>query len=34
MTADTNTQHDCADCGCLAAMLGLTLGDVLAGNAE
>ena len=45
MTANTTTstrgvaagaaaQHDCADRGCLAAMLGLALGDGTAGNAE
>jgi hypothetical protein len=29
MTANTNTstQHDCADHGCLAAMLGVELND-------
>ena len=45
MTANTTTstrrvaagavaQHDCADRGCLAEMLGLTLGDATASNAE
>jgi hypothetical protein len=45
MTANTTTstrrvaagavaQHDCADRGCLAAMLGLALGDATASNAE
>ena len=45
MTANTTTstrrvaagavaQHDCADRGCLAAMLGLALGDATANNAE
>jgi hypothetical protein len=45
MTANTTTsthrvaagavaQHDCADRGCLAAMLGLELGDAAASNAE
>ncbi|HEV7854209.1 MAG TPA: hypothetical protein VGP27_23045 [Mycobacterium sp.] len=45
MTANTTTstrrvaaaavaQHDCADRGCLAAMLGIELGDATAGNAE
>jgi hypothetical protein len=45
MTADTTAstrrvaagavaQHDCADRGCQAAMLGLALGDATAGNAE
>jgi hypothetical protein len=33
MTANT-TQHDCADHGCLAAMLGVELIDTGAGNAE
>lgn len=44
MTADTTTparrvaagavaQHDCADRGCLATMLGLALGDATASNA-
>ena len=32
--AGTVAQHDCADRGCLAAMLGLELGDATAGNAE
>jgi len=27
MTSDTNTEHDCADHGCLAAMLGLDPDD-------
>jgi hypothetical protein len=27
-------QHDCADRGCLAAMLGVELGDATASNAE
>jgi hypothetical protein len=30
----TSTQHDCADHGCLAAMLGVELDDTAAGNAE
>jgi hypothetical protein len=45
MTANTTTstrrvvtgavaQHDCADRGCLAAMLGLELGDPAVSNAE
>ena len=45
MTTDTITstrrvaagavaQHDCADRGCLAAMLGLTPGDTTARNAQ
>jgi hypothetical protein len=45
MTANTTTstrrvaagavaQHDCADRGCLGAMLGLALGDATASNAE
>jgi hypothetical protein len=45
MTANTTTptrrvpagavaQHDCADRGCLAAMLGVELGDDTANNAE
>jgi hypothetical protein len=43
MTANTTTstrrvtagaQHDCADRGCLAAMLGLALSDATASNAE
>ena len=34
MTANTNAEHDCADHGCLAAMLGLTLSDATATNAE
>lgn len=45
MTANTTTstrpvaagavaQHDCADRGCLAEMLGLTLSDATASNAE
>lgn len=44
MTANTTTStrraaaaavepHDCADRGCLAAMLGIELGDATAGNA-
>ena len=44
MTANTTTstrrvaagavaQHDCADRGCLATMLGLALGDATASNA-
>jgi hypothetical protein len=45
ITADTTTstrpvaagavaQHDCADRGCLAAMIGLALDDATASNAE
>ncbi len=45
MTANTTTStrqvaaravahHDCAERGCLAAMLGLELGDATASNAE
>jgi len=34
VTAGAVTQHDCADHGCLAAMLGLTLSDATATNAE
>ncbi len=36
MTAKTttSTQHDCADRGCLAAMLGVELSDAAAGNAD
>jgi hypothetical protein len=33
MTANT-TQHDCADHGCLAAMLGVELADATAGDAD
>jgi hypothetical protein len=33
-TAKAFAQHDCADRGCLAAMLGVELGDATAGNAE
>ena len=32
--SDAVAQHDCADRGCLAAMLGLALGDGTASNAE
>ena len=34
MTANTttSTQHDCADHGCLAAMLGVELSDAPAGE--
>jgi len=31
--SDAVAQHDCADRGCLAAMLGLALGDATANNA-
>ncbi|MGY4648962.1 hypothetical protein ACVWWN_002758 [Mycobacterium sp. URHB0021] len=34
VTARAVTQHDCADHGCLAAMLGLTLSDAIDTNAE
>jgi hypothetical protein len=34
MTVNITTRHDCADRGCLAAMLGLALGDATASNAE
>ena len=34
MTANTTTQHDCADRGCLAAMLGVELDDTTASHAE
>jgi hypothetical protein len=34
VAAGAVTQHDCADYGCLAAMLGLALDEVTAGNAE
>ena len=36
MTANTtnSTQHDCADHGCLAAMLGVELSDATAGDAD
>ena len=34
VTAGAVAEHDCADRGCLAAMLGLTLSDATAGNAE
>jgi hypothetical protein len=33
-TAQSVAQHDCADQGCLAAMLGLALDDGTPGNAE
>jgi hypothetical protein len=31
---NTSTQHDCADHGCLAAMLGVELSDAAAGDAD
>jgi len=36
MTANTttSTQHDCAERGCLAAMLGVELSDAAAGDAD
>jgi hypothetical protein len=34
MTTNITSRHDCADHGCLAAMLGLALGDATARNAE
>jgi hypothetical protein len=36
MTANTTTSahHDCADHGCLAAMLGVELIDTTAGNTD
>ena len=34
VAAGAVAQHDCADRGCPAAMLGLTLGDATASNAE
>jgi len=34
VTAGAVAQHDCADRGCLAAMLGLALSDATASNAE
>jgi hypothetical protein len=34
VTAGAVTKHDCADHGCLAAMLGLTLNDAIDANAE
>ena len=34
VTAGAVAQHDCAERGCLAAMLGFELGDATAGNAE
>jgi hypothetical protein len=33
VTAGAVAQHDCADHGCLAAMLGLALDDATASNA-
>jgi hypothetical protein len=33
-TARTVTQHDCAEHGCQAAMLGLELGDATPVNAQ
>jgi hypothetical protein len=34
MTTNITTRHDCADHGCLAAMLGLALDDTAGRNAE
>ena len=34
VTAGGVTKHDCAELGCLAGMLGLTLDDAIASNAE
>lgn len=34
IAAGTVAQHDCADHGCLAAMLGLEPGDAAAGTAN
>jgi hypothetical protein len=34
VAAGAVAQHDCADHGCLAAMLGLALGEATASNAE
>jgi hypothetical protein len=34
VTTRTVAQHDCAERGCLAAMIGLDLGDAAASNAD
>jgi hypothetical protein len=34
MTSNTTAQHDCADRGCQATMLGLELGDAAEANRE